>query len=106
MKRFLITDNPKGNCRLVLTDGQDTSLGKMCGQLYYTTQGEEFLSLAPSSVGYPHNGGQHTLTILGPISDVCAWFELLVERYKKVSVLQPVFKEIKLEINDVLKDLK
>lgn len=65
--------------RVELTSGQDTPIGWVLNNLYYGNS--SLYSLAPSPVGYPHNGGEHALSITGTREDVVAYLDLLVENY-------------------------
>ncbi len=64
---------------LKMSSPQETALGKALFKLYYMT-GKDLLSLI-DHVGYPHNGGEHTLRITGSLEDVKAWVGLFQEKY-------------------------
>ena len=100
-RRFVLTSDV--DCLLDLTAGQHTPFGNLVGSLYYSKYGRQLLELAPYRGGYPHNGGEHTLYIRGSVEDVCAWFDLLIDRYKQISSVQSVLTAIQLEITCVLK---
>jgi hypothetical protein len=74
---------PDGNVALELTDGQHEPLGKIVGHLYY--HNKNLLDLAPNHIGYPSNGGQHSLHIRGSMEDIKTFVELLIEEYGKFS---------------------
>lgn len=98
MQKRLKTGHRSGDVTLNLSSGLHTPEGTMLFQIYYSGRGNELLAIAPSSSGFPHNGGEHTLRITGKPCDVFAWFELLAELYAKVAAVQPWFNDIKEEI--------
>lgn len=65
-----------------LSTSQYIPFGKMLGHLYYTNQA--LLSLAPGRSGYPHNGGEHTLSLSGEVKDIVAFLDLVIEKYPYV----------------------
>lgn len=65
-----------------LSTSQYIPFGKMLGSLYYANQA--LLSLAPGRSGYPHNGGEHTLSLSGSKEDINAFLDLVVEKYPYV----------------------
>lgn len=65
-----------------LSTSQYIPFGKMLGSLYYSNQA--LLSLAPGRSGYPHNGGEHTLSLSGEVKDINAFLDLVVEKYPYV----------------------
>lgn len=59
---------------------QYTPAGKLLGSMYYGS----FLQTALSSEqysGYPHNGGEHTLSLTMSPADVGAFLEIIKETY-------------------------
>lgn len=83
--------NGTGGIAVELTDGQYEPLGLIVGHLYYSNSkimnmigrqrdvypvGRELISS-----GYPHNGGEHTMSVYGPKGDVVAFLELASEFY-------------------------
>lgn len=65
-----------------LSTSQYIPFGKMLGNLYYSNQA--LLSLAPGRSGYPHNGGEHTLSLSGDKADIIAFLDLVTEKYPYV----------------------
>lgn len=104
MKRFTV--DAKHNASLCLTSEEQSPLGKLLYNLYYSTSGYELVTLAARSVGMPHTGGRHTLTVYDTLPNSIAWFELLTERFKHVGLVQPDLVAIKAEITQTLKALK
>ena len=92
-----------GHIELDLSANEQTSAGKMLYQLYYKSSSDELMSLAPEISGFPHNGGVHTMRVIGPYEDVFAWFALLRERYEKISQLEDWFNEIQRQIGVYLR---
>jgi hypothetical protein len=66
--------------RVCLDDGQETPIGKVLGHLYYQTKLIDLWNQDQRS-GYPHNGGQHTLSIHADAEDIISWLELVEEYY-------------------------
>ena len=50
--------------------------------MYYNTN----LTSLIRSVGFPHNGGEHTFTYIGSIGDCVAYTELLKEEMEKFTL--------------------
>jgi hypothetical protein len=73
-------DPHTGDVRVILTSPQNSVLGEILHHLFYCAD-EALLNLAPNSTGYPHNGGQHSLTIWGKQGDVVSYLDLLIEVY-------------------------
>lgn len=71
-----------GNVSVCLSAGQCTPLGSIVGKMYYNTN----LTSLIRSVGYPHNGGEHTFTYIGSIGDYVAFTQLLQEEMKKLTL--------------------
>ena len=65
-----------------LSTAQHIPFGKMLSHLYYSNQA--LLALAPGRSGYPHNGGEHTLSLNGDKHDIVAFLDLVVEKYPYV----------------------
>jgi hypothetical protein len=65
-----------------LSTSQYIPFGKMLGHLYY--QNQALLALAPGRNGYPHNGGEHTLSLCGTKEDINAFLDLVTEKYPYV----------------------
>jgi len=66
-----------------LTMGQHTNFGKALGLIYY--RNKALHALAPNPSGYPHNGGEHSMSIRGPRDECCAFIELIGETYPKAA---------------------
>jgi hypothetical protein len=64
---------------LKMSSPQETPLGKALFKLYYMT-GKDLLDMI-DHVGYPHNGGEHTLRLTGPLEEIKAWVGLFQEMY-------------------------
>lgn len=62
------------------TQAQHTDAGMLLGKLYYSGFFHKVLSPEEHS-GYPHNGGQHTLTLKMPKEDLLALGALIRERH-------------------------
>lgn len=67
------------NIRINLSYGENTSFGKALYNLYYGNK--VLLEMAPNRSGYPHNGGEHTLSISGEAGECRAFLELLKDQY-------------------------
>jgi hypothetical protein len=92
--RNRINKLPQGNFSVLLTDGQYEPLGMVVGHLYYGNAA--MMSFVPqyrpgddgvigqklSFSGYPHNGGEHTMTLYGPKEDLVAFLELVSDFYQ------------------------
>lgn len=65
---------------LELSADQQSPMGKVLNRAYYFSGPlKDLIELAPRRTGYPHNGGMHTLTMIGPRAELIAWVELLQE---------------------------
>lgn len=70
-----------GTVRLDMSADEWTPMGKL---LYYTYYQTDLVDIFKEGInGFPHNGGQHTLTINGKRGDVVAWLEELNETLGK-----------------------
>jgi hypothetical protein len=69
---------PQGLVEVTLGAGQTTPLGKLVGRIYYQTDVLEVLD-RNERWGYPHNGGQHTLTLRCKPKDAVSLIELIKE---------------------------
>lgn len=65
-----------------ISTSQYIPFGKMLGSLYYANQ--TLLEQAPGRSGYPHNGGEHSLSLNGSKEDICAFLDLVTEKYPYV----------------------
>lgn len=65
-----------------LSAAQHIPFGKMLNHLYYSNQ--SLLEQAPGRSGYPHNGGEHTLTLSGDKGDIISFLDLITEKYPNV----------------------
>lgn len=70
----------KGDIQFCLTSGQTTPLGKLLFLLHYSTLSNNILSLIKNT-GYPHNGGEHGLTVYGTAEEIESFFDIIVETY-------------------------
>lgn len=70
-----------GTVNLKLSQPQHTDAGRVLGDIYYRT-GMLDLFDRDHRFGYPHNGGEHTLTLVNvnPV-DVEAWLDLVDETF-------------------------
>jgi len=77
---------PKG-VSFDLRAGEQTPLGKLLSILYYRT---DVLDLVPFEhrIGFPHNGGMHTLYYNGPRGDAVAFLELWKEELEKFNLTE------------------
>lgn len=66
-----------GTIVIELSAPQESPLGKIVGDLFYNTRLLEMVK----HTGYPHNGGEHTLSIYGQPKDLIAFLELVIERF-------------------------
>lgn len=62
---------------------QHTPLGDMLYALYYKTELPDLVR--EYITGYPHNGGQHTLTWIGPARDAIEFIDLWQDEMRKYS---------------------
>lgn len=67
--------------RIQASQPQHTEAGRLLGKLYYGGFLERTLQHGVESFGYPHNGGEHTLSLRLPAEDAQAWLTLLEESY-------------------------
>jgi len=65
-----------------LSTSQYIPFGKMLNHLYYSNK--TLLALAPGKSGYPHNGGEHTLSLNGEAGDITAFLDLVLAAYPAV----------------------
>ena len=69
---------------LDLSASQASSLGHLVGDIYYKRPG--FLAIGIEHMsGFPHNGGQHTMRLVGDRDDLVAWLNLVVETYRQIN---------------------
>lgn len=64
---------------LSLTAAERHPFGRLLNHLYYSN--EDLVDIAPDRSGFPHNGGEHTLRIVGDHGDVIAWLDLFLGNY-------------------------
>ena len=67
-----------GKVHVRLSAGEQTPLGKIIGRLYYQSRVMDLLP-PDQRFGYPHNGGQHTLSLACRPLDAVAFIEALKE---------------------------
>lgn len=66
-----------------LSHSQYSTLGNALHHFWYS--GGPLRELAPGKSGYPHNGGEHMLSIRGSKGDCLAFLELMRETYPKAA---------------------
>lgn len=62
-----------------LSMGQTTPIGKALGHIWYSNWA--LRDLGPGINGYPHNGGEHSMSITGTPDDCLAFMDLIGEKY-------------------------
>jgi hypothetical protein len=62
-----------------LSMGQTSPIGKALGHIWYSNKA--LRDLGPEIDGYPHNGGEHTMSISGTPDDCLAFMDLIGEKY-------------------------
>lgn len=62
-----------------LSIGQTTPIGKALGHIWYSNRA--LRDLGPGISGYPHNGGEHSMSITGTPDDCLAFMDLIGEKY-------------------------
>ncbi|MBI6727306.1 hypothetical protein YA0089_27200 [Pseudomonas viridiflava] len=63
-----------------LSSEQESVVGKVLYDIYYRSS-RAYVEMAPGKSGYPHNGGEHSLTIKGSADDCIAYVEILAEKF-------------------------
>lgn len=96
-----------GRLYVNLTDTQQEPLGIVVGHIYYnndalnsmlghynwSTANGQIGATRLESIGYPHNGGEHTMEVFGPKAEILAFLELAGEYYSALGDKNPRFKE-------------
>lgn len=62
-----------------LSSGQTTPIGKALGNIWYSNK--TLRDLGPEIDGYPHNGGEHTMSIRGSADDCLVFMQLIADAY-------------------------
>lgn len=66
-----------------LSYNEQSTLGNALYHFWYSNG--PLRDLAPGKSGYPHNGGEHTLSIRGSKGDCLAFLELMRDTYPKAA---------------------
>ncbi|ASU03496.1 hypothetical protein RISINGSUN_174 [Erwinia phage vB_EamM_RisingSun] len=92
---------------------QQTRFGHALLHFWYGSKSEEMRGLVISMTGYPHNGGEHSLTIGANPKDVIAWVQLFRDEFPYVDEeIQLLLKELegkttgKVNLIQVIRDNK
>lgn len=73
---------------------QHTPAGSLLGRMYYGSFLDKVLSRDQRS-GYPHNGGEHPLSLSLSLADLKAFLDLVLETFKGHEGAQPFVDSIK-----------
>lgn len=73
--------NPNKTTYWNLSQPQHTPEGRGLMKLYYETDLHHRLD---NAVGYPHNGGKHTLRVRSTVSSLIDWLELVLSEMGEV----------------------
>jgi hypothetical protein len=76
-----------------LSSNQESPVGIALYRFFYGNPA--LRDMAPGKCGYPHNGGEHSLSIKGDSDECAAFIELFVETYPQTQpYMQYVLDEI------------
>lgn len=106
MSRDICFTKVKDEVRVIFTASEDSERGFFLQHLYYDRIYEALLHLAPRRTGYPHNGGAHTLSIMGRPVDVIAWVELVLETFRFHTFPYARIGTVKRDLEALIEDLK
>jgi hypothetical protein len=94
------------NVLVELSAGESTPLGSILSKVYYQTNICDVIDREYRS-GYPHNGGMHTFTFLGPKREAVSMLELIKEviseKFKLDNETIQVLSELSFVSQEILK---
>lgn len=85
--------------RIKASQPQHTNAGKLLGRMYYSGFIDKALILGEESFGFPHNGGEHSLTLTMQRQDVDAFIELVEYAYDGHPGLQDFIHTIREQLH-------
>ena len=93
-RNSLLSKRPDGLWVLDLTSGERTPLGIVVYQLYYKSNVLDLIQ----NCGCPHNGGEHTLSLIACKDDLIAFMDIVIERYRKVRSVIEILRSIRVQV--------